>query len=84
MIMHQNFSRVSHGVKSSQQLYCRFTISIVAIDYNTVKCSHSESNVTTVWYHYGFLLALKFIKTNRYKIQQRYKAYPEFPQIVSS
>ena len=37
MIMHQNFSRVSHGVKLSQQLYCRFTISIVAIDYDTGK-----------------------------------------------
>ena len=68
MIMHQNFSRVSHGVKLSQQLYCRFTISIVAIDYDTGKFSHSENNITTVWYYYGFLLALKLIKTNRYKI----------------
>ena len=59
MIMHQNFSRVSPGVKLSQQLYCRFTISIVAIDYDTGKCSHSENNITTVWYYYGFLLALK-------------------------
>ena len=58
MIMHQNFSRVSHGVKLSQQLYCRFTIYIVAIDYDTGKFSHGENNITTVWYHYGFLLAL--------------------------
>ena len=50
MIMHQNFSRVSHGAKLSQQLYCRFTISIVAIDYDTGKFSHSEYNITTVWY----------------------------------
>ena len=71
MIMHQNFSRVSHGVKLSQQLYCRFTISIVAIDYDTGKFSHSENNITTVWYYYGFSLALKLIKTNCYKIQQR-------------
>ena len=52
---------------------CRFTISTVAIDYDTGKFSHSENNITTVWYHYGFLLAPKLIKTNRYKIQQRYK-----------
>ena len=48
---------------------CRFTISTVAIDYDTGKFSHSENNITTVWYYYGFLLAPKLIKTNRYKIQ---------------
>ena len=36
---------------------CRFTISTVAIDYDTGKFSHSENNITTVWYYYGFLLA---------------------------
>ena len=49
---------------------CRFTISTVAIDYDTGKFSHSENNITTVWYYYGFVLAPKLIKTNSYKLQQ--------------
>ena len=48
---------------------CRFTISTVAIDYDTGKFSHSENNITTVWYYYGFVLAPKLIKTNCYKLQ---------------
>ena len=51
---------------------CRFTIPTVAIDYDTGNFSHSENNITTVWYYYGFLLALKLIKTNHYRLQLRY------------